>query len=77
MTNTCYLYDINTSKNLDFPFWNYRKFDLDEVDDAECWREFRFHENDIHRLKDALRIPDVIKTYNTLSVDGIEALCIF
>ena len=33
--------------------------------------------NDIFRLKDALRIPDVIRTTNRLVVDGIDALCIF
>ena len=32
---------------------------------------------DIYRLKDVLRLPDILKTYNRLSVSGIEALCIF
>ena len=30
------LYDINTSKNIDFPYWNYNKFELDNLTDEEC-----------------------------------------
>ena len=45
--------------------------------DAETWTEFRFLKNDIYRLKDILRLSDILKTYNRLSVSGIEALCIF
>ena len=71
----CLLYDLNTSKKL--RYWNYEPFTLDGLDDSECWTEFRFHKNDIRRLKTALRIPDVVTTYHRLAVDGIEALCIF
>ena len=37
------LYDANTSKNPDFPYDCYGKFDLNEMDDSECLAEFRFH----------------------------------
>lgn len=40
-------YDVNTSKNLDFPYDCYRSFDLNEIDDSECLAEFRFHKNDV------------------------------
>ena len=70
------LYDINNSRN-DYPYWNYDPFNLDNFTDAETWSEFRFYKNDIYRLKEALEIPDIIKTYNRLSVPGIEATCIF
>ena len=30
------LYDLNSSKNLDLPYWRYDKFDLDTLTDAEC-----------------------------------------
>ena len=30
------LWDFNTSKNLDFPYEDYGRFDLDEMDDSEC-----------------------------------------
>ena len=71
------LYDLNSSKNLDYPYWNYEKFDLDKISDEECWSDFRFHKNEIYTLKDVFRIPDEITTYNRCKVDGIEALCIF
>ena len=44
------LYDANTSKNPDFPYDCYGKFDLDEMDDSECLAEFRFHKSDIPEL---------------------------
>ena len=44
------LHEINTSKNLDFPFWNYRPFDLDQMTDAECKSELHFLRSDVYRL---------------------------
>ena len=70
------LYDVNKSRD-DYPYWSYDSFNLDNLDDSESWSEFRFLKNDIYRLKNVLQIPDRIKTYNRLSVDGITALCIF
>ena len=70
------LYDVNKSRD-DYPYWSYDSFNLDNLDDSESWSEFRFLKNDIYRLKNVLQIPDRIKTYNRLSADGIEALCIF
>ena len=72
-----FLYDVNSSKNLDYPYWNYERFDIDNLTDAECWSEFRFLKNDIFVLKDVLRIPDTVRTYNRLAINGIEALSIF
>lgn len=51
------LYDANTSKNPDFPYDCYGKFDLDEMDNSECLAEFRFHKSDIPVLFDALQLP--------------------
>ena len=62
----CMLYDMNQSQNLDFPYWSYGPFHLDEMDDSECWCEFRFYKNDIYRPKEVLQIPDVLRTYNRL-----------
>ena len=39
----CLLYDANRSKNPEFPHEEYGKFDLEDMDDAECKAEFRFH----------------------------------
>ena len=71
------LYDLNTSNNLDLPYWKYNHFDLDELTDSECQAQFRFLKNDIYLLQDVLRIPDEITCYNRTKVDGIEGLCIF
>ena len=70
------LYDLNTSKNPDFPYWQYDPLDLDKLCDDECKAEFRFLKNDIYVLKDVLQIPDEVVCYNRLVVDGIEALCV-
>ena len=71
------LYDINTWKNPDLPYWNYGAFDLDQLTDVECKAEFRFHKQGICNLADVLIIPDKITCYNGIKVDSIEALCIF
>ena len=44
------LYDVNTSKDPDFPYDRYGAFDLSEMDDSECLTEFCFHENDVPGL---------------------------
>ena len=69
-------YDLNSSKNPDFPYWRYERFDLEELTDDECKAEFRFYKNDIYVLKEALQVPEQITCYNRLVVSGIEALCI-
>ena len=71
------LYELNKSKNLDYPYWNYEKFELDNLTNAECWSEFRFYRNDIYQLQELFGIPDEIVTYNRLVVDGSEAMCVF
>ena len=29
-------YDLNSSENLEFPYWKYGRFDLDSMTDDEC-----------------------------------------
>ena len=71
------LYDINKSKNIDLPYWNYDKFNLDLMSDEEAKTEFRFLKNDLHVLSEALQIPPVFTCYNGLKVTGLEFLCTF
>ena len=71
------LNDLNTSKNLDFLYWQHDSFELDLLTDAECRSEFRFYRNDIYRLAEVLNIPDEIVFYNQSKFDGREAFCIF
>ena len=49
---------FNTSKNLDFPYEDYGRFDLDEMDDSECITEFRVKKRDLPDLAAALQIPN-------------------
>lgn len=70
------LYDLNRSKNPDFPYWRYDRFDLDRLSDDECKGELRFLKNDLYNFQKILGIPEEIKCYNRLVVDGIETLCI-
>ena len=71
------LYKSNRSKNLDLPYHNYEKFDLDSVSEDECKSEFKFDKRDIYRLCDVFEIPEVIRCYNGKVFDKEEALCIF
>ena len=70
------LYDVNTSKNLDFPYECYGSFDLNEMDVSECLAEFRFHKNDVPVLLEALQLPQSFTCHQETICDGIEALCI-
>jgi len=58
------LYDINKSKNLDLPYWEYDRFDLDKLCDDECKAEFRFKKNEIYNLYEVLRFPNKIRCSN-------------
>ena len=71
------LFDINTSKNLDYPYWKYPSFELDVLSDAECKTYFRFYRSDIYRLAEAFQLPEEITCYNGSVFHGIEALSVF
>ena len=51
------LYELNSSKNLDLPYWRYDKFDLDTLTDAECKSKFRFLKHDIYTVLEVLNPP--------------------
>ena len=72
------LYDLNTSKNRDFHYWEYDSFDLDAISEDDAYAEFRFLKSDVKRLKTVLRLPEEIdcNLYNNLRIDFLEALCI-
>lgn len=48
------LYDINISKSLDLPYWQYPNFELDDLSNNEWKSELRFSKNDIYSPHDAL-----------------------
>ena len=70
------LYDVNTSKNPDFPYESYGKFDLNDMDDSECLSEFRFRKSDLPVLSEALHLPNYFKCQQGTICYGIEGLCI-
>ena len=49
------LYDLFASKNLDFPYDSYARFDLEELDESESFAEFRFGKRDIRILKEVCK----------------------
>ena len=71
------LEDINTSKTKEVPYYNYDYFELDKLSDDECLVEFRFLQNDVYQLAEALGLPEEMKCYNGVRVDGMEALCMY
>ena len=74
----CLLFDLNTSSNLDYPYWNYEYFELDNLTDPECIAELRFLKNDVYRLAEVLNIPNDISTYNRSKFNGFgSVLCVF
>ena len=52
------LYDASFSKNPSFPYADYDRFDLDSMDETECFHEFQVRKMDIVRLADALGLPE-------------------
>jgi len=71
------LFDINKSRNPDFPYWKYNEFDLENLNDDQCMVWFRFYRNDIFILADVLGILENIICYNGSKFSKIEAFCIF
>ena len=64
-------------KNLDYHYWNYKRFDLDDWSNEECSGDLRFYKADVDRLSEVLNIPQVLITYSRSEFDHIEAFCIF
>ena len=70
------LYDLYTSRNPDFPYDCYRKFNLEDIDESECLPEFRFRKSDIPLLADVLGLPDSYTCHQGTVCDGIEGPCL-
>ena len=71
----CLLYDFYRSKNPDYPYSSYASFDLEEMDPAECYTEFRVEKWHIPLLADRLQIPPTFQCPQRSVCDGIEGLC--
>ena len=44
------LYDCSFSKNLELPYEEYERFDIEEMADSECMTEFRVNKRDLPHL---------------------------
>jgi hypothetical protein len=51
-------------------------FDLRCISEDDCLSQFRFEKDHIYHLKDALRLPEVLKCAQGTVSSGIEGLCI-
>ena len=69
------LHDLNRSKNLELPYDEYGRFDLDKMDDGECLAEFRVKKRDLETMSDALQIPCSFTCDQGSVSDGMEGLC--
>ena len=65
-------YDVNKSKNPEYPYWNHERFTLQNKSEAECKTDFRFEKYDTPLLVDVLGSPDEIKCKQGTICDGTE-----
>ena len=67
------LYDVNRSKNPDFPYQNYEHFDLEKLDESESLAEFRFRKSDIPVLKEVMGCLTCIHANRGRYATGLKA----
>ena len=69
------LWESYRSKNPEFPYSSYARFDLQNIDEAECLAEFRVQKQDIPVLANVLQLPMNIRCPQTTICNRIEGLC--
>ena len=57
--NFLLLYELNNSKEI-YPYWQYDKFNFENMDETQCKREFLFLRSHVYDLKIVLKIPEKI-----------------
>lgn len=70
------LYEEFQPKNPNFVHSDYQRLDLDDMNDAECFAEFRVRKRDLNLLCDVLQIPDNLICSQGSTASGLEGLCI-
>ena len=58
------LHDLHTSKNLDYPYWSYNEFDLENSTDTEWRSELHVLKGDVYRFFEVFEIPEQITYYS-------------
>ena len=72
----CALYDVNSTDYPVFEHGKYRRFDLNEVSEEECFSRFRFSDKVIPYLGRILRLPEKFVCENRTAAYTEEGLCI-
>ena len=70
------LLEENTSRNLEFSYGLYQRFDLDEIPEPESKAEMRFNKNYIPVLAEALELPETFACSQRTAADKLEGLCL-
>ena len=70
------LYEEYSSKNPEFEYSDYARFDLDKLADAECKANLRIEKRDLSALAEALQILGVCQTNQRSIAGSMEGLCI-
>ena len=69
------LLEENKSRNPEFFYDVYDRFDLENMEEAECKSEFRVEKHDIPLLPEALGLPETFTCPQRSVAEGIEGLC--
>ena len=69
------LLDDNPSRNPEFNYKNYQRFNLDEIQEPECKAEFRFNKNDIPVLAEVLGLPETFRCSQRTVAKKLKGLC--
>ena len=69
------LWESYQFKNPEFPYSSYARFDLQNIDEAECLAELRVQKQDIPVLANVLQLPMNIHCPQRIICDRIEGLC--
>ena len=72
----CALYDVNSTVYPVFEHGKYRRIDLNEVSEEECFSRFRFTDKVIPYLGRILRLPEKFVCENRTAAYTEEGLCI-
>lgn len=70
------LLEENTSRNPEFSYENYERFNLEEIEEPECKANFRFQKDDIPELAEVLGLPEVFRCSQRTVADQLEGLCL-
>ena len=68
-------YDLNSSKNLNLPYDEFKRFELDEMKDSECVAKFRVNKHGLPDLAEAVQISGVFTCRQRSIIDSMEGLC--